>query len=94
MKLIGATNAFVRAPFIVEGVTIGLIGSVIPVVILYYMYEAVIDYVVGRFAVLQSIFEFVPAMDLFKVLAPMSLLIGIGIGFIGSWLTTKKHLKV
>ncbi len=94
MKLIGATNAFVRAPFIVEGVTIGLIGSVIPVVILYYMYEAVIDYVVGRFAVLQSIFEFVPAMDLFKVLAPMSLLIGIGIGFIGSWLTTRKHLKV
>ena len=94
MKLIGATNAFVHAPFIVEGVTIGLIGSVIPVVILYYMYEAVIDYVVGRFAVLQSIFEFVPAMDLFKVLAPMSLLIGIGIGFIGSWLTTKKHLKV
>ena len=94
MKLIGTTNAFVRTPFIVEGVTIGLIGSVIPVVILYYMYEAVIDYVVGRFAVLQSIFEFVPAMDLFKVLAPMSLLIGIGIGFIGSWLTTKKHLKV
>ena len=94
MKLIGATNAFVRAPFIIEGVTIGFIGSVIPVIILYYMYEAVIDYVVGRFAVLQSIFEFVPAMDLFKVLAPMSLLIGIGIGFIGSWLTTRKHLRV
>lgn len=94
MKLIGATNAFVRAPFIIEGVTIGFIGSVIPVIILYYMYEAVIDYVVGRFAVLQSIFDFVPAMDLFKVLAPMSLLIGIGIGFIGSWLTTRKHLRV
>ncbi|MBR0146902.1 MAG: permease-like cell division protein FtsX [Eubacterium sp.] len=94
MKLIGATNAFVRAPFIVEGVLIGLIGSAIPVVILYYMYDAVINYVVGRFTVLKSIFEFVPAGDLFKVLLPMSLGIGIGIGFIGSWLTTRKHLKV
>ena len=94
MKLIGATNAFVRAPFIVEGVVIGMIGSVIPVIILYYMYGAIIDYVVGRFAVLMSIFEFVPEEDLFKVLAPVSLLIGIGIGFIGSWLTTRKHLKV
>jgi len=94
MKLIGATNAFVRAPFIVEGVVIGLIGSAIPVVILYYMYGAIIDYVVGRFAVLKSIFEFVPEQELFMVLAPVSLLIGIGIGFIGSWMTTRKHLRV
>ena len=94
MKLIGSTNAFVRAPFIVEGVLIGLIGSAIPVVILYYMYDAVINYVVGRFTVLKSIFEFVPSGDLFKVLIPLSLGIGVGIGFIGSWLTTRKHLKV
>jgi len=94
MKLIGATNAFVRAPFIVEGILIGLVGSAIPVVLLYYMYDAVINYVVGRFSVLKSIFEFVPAGDLFKVLVPMLLGIGVGIGFLGSWLTTRKHLKV
>ena len=40
MKLIGATNAFVRAPFHSRGVIIGLIGSVIPVVLLYYLYDA------------------------------------------------------
>ncbi len=94
MKLIGATNAFVRAPFIVEGVVIGLIGSVIPVIMLYYMYDAIINYVVGRFSVLQSIFEFIPVNELFTILAPVSLLIGIGIGFIGSWMTTRKHLKI
>ena len=94
MKLIGATNAFVRAPFIVEGVLIGLVGSAIPVAILYYMYQTVIDYVVGRFSILRSIFEFVPEGDLFKVLAPTSIGIGVGIGFLGSWLTTRKHLKV
>ncbi len=94
MKLIGATNYFVRAPFIVEGVLIGLVGSVIPVALLYYIYDMVINYVVGRFAILQSLFSFIPANELFSVLAPVSLLIGVGIGFLGSWLTTRKHLKV
>ena len=94
MKLIGATNAFVRTPFIVEGVLIGLIGSVIPVVLLWYVYDGVLNYVVGRFAVLRTVFDFIPAKDLFVVLAPVSLALGIGIGFIGSFLTTRKHLKV
>ena len=94
MKVIGATNTFVRAPFIVEGVVIGIIGSIIPVVILYYLYDIVINYVVGRFSILSSLFEFVPAKELFKVLMPALILIGVGIGFIGSWVTTKRHLKV
>ncbi len=94
MKLIGATNAFVRTPFIVEGVVIGLVGSVIPIVLLWYMYDGVLDYVVGRFSVLQTVFDFIPAVDLFKILAPVCLLLGIGIGFIGSFMTTRKHLKI
>ena len=94
MKLIGATNGFVRAPFIVEGVVLGLIGSIIPVVLLYYLYDMVINYVAGRFTILKTLFAFVPAGQLFKTLAPASILIGLGIGFFGSWLTTKKHLKV
>ncbi len=94
MKLIGATNAFVRTPFIVEGVVIGIIGSVIPVILLWYMYDGILNYVVGRFAVLQTIFDFIPAKDLFIVLGPVCLGLGIGIGFIGSFLTTRKHLKV
>ena len=94
MKLIGATNAFTRAPFIVEGIVIGLIGSIIPVIMLYYIYRMALDYVVGRFAILQNVFAFIPPRDLFMTLIPISLAIGVGIGFIGSWATTRKHLKV
>lgn len=94
MKLIGATNFFVRSPFIVEGVLIGLIGSALPMVLLYYLYDMVINYVIGRFSILQNLFAFIPAKELFITLVPVSLAIGVGIGFLGSWLTTKKHLKV
>ena len=94
MKLIGATNFFVRAPFIVEGIVIGLIGSLIPLVLVYYMYDTVIQYIIGRFSVVQNLFAFVPVKEIFAVLIPLSAGIGIGLGLIGSILTTRKHLKV
>ncbi len=94
MKLIGATNGFVRAPFVVEGIIIGLIGSIIPLVLLYYLYDTVINYIAGRFTILKSLFNFTPSIDIFKILIPVTLVIGIGLGFFGSLLTTRKHLKV
>lgn len=94
MKLIGATNFFVRAPFIVEGVTIGLIGSSLPLVLVYLLYDNIVDYVIGRFAIVKNLFAFVPVKDLFMVLIPISVAIGIGLGLIGSIITTRKHLKV
>ena len=94
MKLIGATNFFVRAPFIVEGVTIGLVGSLIPLGLVYLMYDNVVNYVIGQFSVVQNLFAFVPIKELFAVLIPVSAAIGIGLGLIGSIVTTRKHLKV
>ncbi|MGN0435636.1 MAG: permease-like cell division protein FtsX [Wujia sp.] len=94
MKLIGATNFFVRAPFIVEGITIGLVGSVVPMGLVYLLYDNVMRYVIGRFPIFQNLFEFVPVADIFTVLFPVSIGIGIGLGLIGSILTTRKHLKV
>lgn len=94
MKLIGATNFFVRAPFIVEGVVIGLVGSLIPLGLVYYLYDHIVQYIIGRYSVVQSLFAFVPIKDLFAVLIPVSAGIGIGLGLIGSLLTTRKHLKV
>lgn len=94
MKLIGATNFFVRAPFIVEGVAIGLVGSLIPLGLVYLMYDNVVSYVIGQFAVVQNLFAFVPINELFSVLIPVSAAIGIGLGLIGSIMTTRKHLKV
>jgi cell division transport system permease protein len=94
MKLIGATNFFVRAPFIVEGVVIGLVGSAIPLVLVYYLYDSIVGYIIGRFSVIQSLFAFVPIAELFQILIPAAAVIGIGLGLIGSLMATRKHLRV
>lgn len=94
MKLIGATDAFVRAPFIVEGVLIGLIGSALPLLLLYVLYERIVVYISDKFNFLSNMIHFIPASELFRTLVPVSLLLGVGIGFIGSRFTIRKHLKV
>ena len=94
MKYIGATDAFVRGPFIVEGILIGLVGSLIPLVIIYYVYNAAVDFVTGRFAILSSMLTFIPTKELFHYLIPLSIVLGVGIGFIGSALTTRRHIHV
>lgn len=94
MKLIGAKDKFVRAPFIVEGVFIGLIGSAIPLTLLYFLYQSIIRYVSERFRFIGNLVSFLPVTDVFRVLVPVSLVLGVGIGYIGSRMTLKKHLKV
>lgn len=94
MKYIGATDFFVRSPFVIEGMLIGVIGAVIPLVAIYFMYNIVIDYVVSRFSMLSELLHFLTVHEIFDVLLPVSLAIGIGIGFVGSITTVRKHLKV
>lgn len=94
MKLIGATDAFVRAPFVVEGVVIGLVGSCLPLVLLYFLYSKIVVYVADRFSFLSNLVNFIPVNELFRTLVPVSLILGVGIGFLGSRLTIRKHLKV
>lgn len=94
MKLIGATDLFVRAPFLLEGIILGLIGAAIPLAVLFVMYNQVIAYILKKFQVLDGILQFVPVGQVFQVLLPVSLVLGMGIGFFGSLFTTRKHLKV
>lgn len=94
MKLMGATDYFVRGPFLVEGICIGLVGAAIPVGILYLIYKNVVYYIVGQFQSISTIVSFLPINEVFKVLLPMSLLIGAGIGLLGSLITIRKYLKV
>ena len=94
MKLIGATDRFVRAPFVVEGVVIGLVGSIIPLILLYFLYKAIMSYVTDRFIALNSMVSFIPAGEVFRFLIPVSILLGVGIGYVGSRFTLKRHLKV
>ena len=94
MKLIGATDFFVRGPFIIEGVIIGAIGAFLPMVLLYVLYNKVVTYVLERFGLLINIIRFVPPEEIFTSLFPIAMGLGIGIGFLGSLITVRKHLRV
>ena len=94
MKYIGATDFFVRSPFVVEGIVIGLLGSVIPMIAVYFLYDLTIDYITNRFTQLTSLLAFLPVDTVFGTLFPTSILMGVGIGFAGSFITVRKHLRV
>ena len=94
MKMIGATDFFVRAPFIVEGILIGAVGAIIPLAILYTVYGRVIRYVMERFEFLSNMLTFVPVRDVFMVLLPVGLILGIGIGYNSRALRVHKHINV
>ncbi len=94
MKFIGATDSFVNAPFFVEGIVIGIIGSVIPLLFLGYIYQSVIAYVLGKFSILSNILAFMPMGEVFKFMAPVAICLGIGIGILGSFFAVRKHANV
>ncbi len=94
MKYIGATDSFVRAPFVLEGIVLGFLGAVIPMAALYFVYNETVSYILERFSVLSRSVEFIPILTLFQTLVPISLGLGVGVGLLGSFFTTKRHLKV
>ncbi len=94
MKLIGATDFFVRVPFVIEGIILGIIGAVIPMAVLYGLYNQVINYVMTKFHLLTGFLQFRDVWHVFRILLPVGLGLGIGIGFFGSILSVRKHLRV
>lgn len=94
MKYIGATDFFVRSPFVIEGMLIGVIGAMIPLGIIYVLYNKVIEYIMVKFATLSQLLSFLPVEEIFGKLLPISIIMGVGIGFLGSITTVRKHLRV
>lgn len=94
MKYVGATNGFIRGPFIVEGIIIGIISGVITLVILGLSYNAIIDKL-GTSAILQTIsIGLLSFSDMFNLVLIVYLILGIGIGVLGSAISMRKYLKV
>lgn len=93
MKLIGATDFFIRIPYIVEGIIIGLLGACIPLIFLYAIYYKIIAFITDKFDSVLSRLEFLDINIVFSTLIPISILIGVGIGFLGSYVTLKKQLR-
>lgn len=94
MKYIGATDFFVRSPFVIEGILIGLIGAAFPLGFIYAIYNVILTYVTERFPQLSQLLSFVSVEEIFNVLVPVSLGLGVGIGFLGSIVTVRRHLRV
>lgn len=93
MKLIGATDFFIRAPFIVEGIIIGLVGAIIPLGLLHVVYNKGVSYLMTSFSSPLKKADFLATGTMFKTLIPVCLLIGVGIGFLGSFITLGKQLR-
>lgn len=94
MKLIGARNSFVRAPFLIEGVVLGLFGAIVPLIAIYFIYEKLVEVVLSKYGVLANLLKFLPAHEVFKGLLPLALVMGVAVGYLGSLISIRKHLKV
>ena len=94
MKLIGATDFFIQAPYFIEGALLGTVGAAIPLLLLYGIYHKIINFISEKFtSVFGGNMLFLSAEQLFAKLIPISFGIGIGIGLFGTWLTLKRQLR-
>lgn len=94
MRLIGATNFMIRAPFIVEGVLIGMVGAAIPLAGMYFLYTRAVTYMVDRFRIFSNVVDFIPIGGIYPAMITVAMVLGVGIGFFGSFFTIRKYLKV
>jgi cell division transport system permease protein len=94
MKYLGAKDFFIKFPFIIEGMLIGAIGAIVPLAVIYLAYDYVINSINERFVVINQFLSFMNVGQIYTILIPLSLIIGIGIGIVGSRITIRKHLRV
>ena len=94
MKYVGATNGFIRWPFMVEGMLIGLISVLISLLILAFSYNAVITQIEQSLINNRLNIPLLTFPELFQTLLIVYLVLGIGIGALGSAISMKKYLEV
>ena len=94
MRLMGASDFFIWAPFIVEGVVIGLIGSILPLIVLGISYGRILTYITTLFSLFSEGLAFLTTGEVFVMLVPISLILGVGIGFFGSFITVRRNLNI
>lgn len=93
MKYVGATDWFIRWPFIIEGTMIGIIGAIIPVLLCMFFYSPVIDKITS-FPIVNQLLTFKTSIEIFQKITPISVIVGIVIGTFGSTFSIHKHLQV
>ena len=91
MRLVGASNISIKVPFIIEGLFLGVIGSIIPIILTIYGYISIYDFFGGKISTFAKLISPTPFVYLSSVLL---LIIGILVGMFGSYQAVKKYLKV
>ncbi len=94
MKYIGAKDSFVKIPFIVEGMIIGVLGAVLPAILIYFSYGSIVNFVMQQFGTFTQLIHFISANTILIQLIPIFLAVGIVVGVLGSTLSLRKYLKV
>lgn len=93
MNLIGATDFFVRFPFIVEGMLLGFFGALVPIGVLHLIYGKVVEYLSGEYESVFHKMTFLSEEQVFARLTPLVICIGVIIGLLGSFMSTGKQLR-
>ncbi len=91
MRTIGATNGFIRAPFLVEGILIGLIGSFLPIGLSIFGYRYIYESMNG--VLLTSIFTLRPVFPFVFQLSYLLVLLGVSVGLVGSFISVSRYLR-
>ena len=94
MKYVGATNGFIRWPFMVEGIIIGIVSALISVVILGFTYNFIVEKLITSSMVTTLQISLLTFSDMLSMLFIVYIIMGIGIGAIGSAISMKKYLEV
>ena len=94
MKYVGATNNFIRGPFIVEGIIIGILSGALSIVIVGGLYKIITDKLMMSEFMLTMNLSLLTFSDMFNLIVVVYTLLGIGIGVIGSLVSMRKYLKV
>ena len=93
MKYVGATDWFIRWPFIIEGIIIGVVGAIVPLVIGFPIYAKVTS-AIFEYLPMITFVQFILTGDVFGFLFPFGIIFGIALGVIGSVTSIRKHLRV
>lgn len=94
MKYVGATNGFIRWPFVVEGIIIGILSALITIIIVGFAYNAIATQAVQAEILKQLNISLVSFNDMFNLIMIIYLVVGIGIGIVGSSISMRKYLEV
>ena len=94
MKYIGATDSFIRLPFVVEGMLIGILGAILPSALIYFGYNSLIKLLMTHFSAISSLISIVSVYDIIKGLLPIFLVLSIVVGVFGSTISIRRHLRV